>query len=412
MLAEPRRRQKWTLNPRGNLWSKDESKLGQKMIEKMGWKSGDGLGSNNQGMTDPIALKANSDARGLGHKPGDDDVWLSHKDNFDELLANLNSAHGSKANSDEDEEQSAEFTTLASNSKKAKKRVHYAKFTKGKDLSSYSKTDLSCILGTEKRKKRKEEKEEPTEDEIVEERPSFKTAKASSENSNEESVEAKQEPEKDTSGLMVIQGGSMNDYFKNKMKALQEKRLKAVASDKVSDTKSAEKAESKDEPLAKDEKKKKRKKDKKAKEDIVDEVKTIETAKVENIEPKKKSKKNKKDKECSTVPSPSESSTEVQPEDKIDDQVKKKQKKSKNKDKVVDEPKELAEDNNETAETPEVPTKKKRKRRDNEVTEAADKSTSAKKSKKKAEKAAALASDQPIFKGASLLSIKGYGSKS
>ena len=40
MLAEPRRRQKWTLNPRGNLWSKDEDKFGKKLLEKMGWKSG------------------------------------------------------------------------------------------------------------------------------------------------------------------------------------------------------------------------------------------------------------------------------------------------------------------------------------------------------------------------------------
>ena len=40
MLAEPRRRQKWSLNPRGNLWSKDEDKVGKKLMEKMGWKSG------------------------------------------------------------------------------------------------------------------------------------------------------------------------------------------------------------------------------------------------------------------------------------------------------------------------------------------------------------------------------------
>jgi hypothetical protein len=39
-LAEPRRRQKWTLNPRGNLWANDESKFGQKLMEKMGWEKG------------------------------------------------------------------------------------------------------------------------------------------------------------------------------------------------------------------------------------------------------------------------------------------------------------------------------------------------------------------------------------
>ena len=66
-LAEPRRRQKWTLNPRGessnlddlsdwnnvvhtgNMWSNDEDKFGQKLMEKMGWSQGKGLGANEDG---------------------------------------------------------------------------------------------------------------------------------------------------------------------------------------------------------------------------------------------------------------------------------------------------------------------------------------------------------------------------
>ena len=48
-LAEPRRRQKWTLNPRGNLWANDESKFGQKLMEKMGWEKGKGLGAKENG---------------------------------------------------------------------------------------------------------------------------------------------------------------------------------------------------------------------------------------------------------------------------------------------------------------------------------------------------------------------------
>ena len=66
-LAEPRRRQKWTLNPRGessnlddlsdwnnvvhtgNMWSNDEDKFGQKLMEKMGWSKGKGLGANLDG---------------------------------------------------------------------------------------------------------------------------------------------------------------------------------------------------------------------------------------------------------------------------------------------------------------------------------------------------------------------------
>ena len=56
-LAEPRRRQKWTLNPRGNLWANDESKFGQKLMEKMGWEKGKGLGANENGRVEVTSLQ-------------------------------------------------------------------------------------------------------------------------------------------------------------------------------------------------------------------------------------------------------------------------------------------------------------------------------------------------------------------
>ena len=140
MLAEPRRRQKWSINPRGNLWSKDESKFGQKLLEKMGWKDGDGLGAQKQGMKDPITLKTTLDKRGIGAKGGDDDVWLNHKDNFADVLSALNSVHNSADNSEDNSDQDAKevSTSLSSVSKRSKKRVHYEKRVKGKDCS--------CIL--------------------------------------------------------------------------------------------------------------------------------------------------------------------------------------------------------------------------------------------------------------------------
>ena len=55
-LAEPRRRQKWTLNPRGNLWANDESKFGQKLMEKMGWEKGKGLGAKENGRVEVYTL--------------------------------------------------------------------------------------------------------------------------------------------------------------------------------------------------------------------------------------------------------------------------------------------------------------------------------------------------------------------
>ena len=76
-------------------------------------------------MKDPISLNANYDNKGLGHKGKDDDVWLAHKDNFDDVLAALNSEHSSRANSDIEEAATSEKQSLASVSKKSRKRVHY-----------------------------------------------------------------------------------------------------------------------------------------------------------------------------------------------------------------------------------------------------------------------------------------------
>ena len=62
MLAEPRRRQKWTLNPRGNIWANDESKFGQKLMEKMGWEKG----KVNRGYLSKIDAKRTGVRRGRG----------------------------------------------------------------------------------------------------------------------------------------------------------------------------------------------------------------------------------------------------------------------------------------------------------------------------------------------------------
>merc|ERR1712203_414493 len=103
--------------------------------------------------------------------------------------------HNSGANLD-NEEGTKEKQSLSSASKKSKKRVHYEKFTKGKDLSSYSQTDLSCILGEKNRKKIKLE---------------------------EKSI-AEKEGESAPENSKFVQGGSINDYFKMKMKMMSEKK--------------------------------------------------------------------------------------------------------------------------------------------------------------------------------------------
>ncbi|XP_061561069.1 PIN2/TERF1-interacting telomerase inhibitor 1 [Phycodurus eques] len=153
MLAEPRRKQKWSTDPRNSAWSNDDSKFGQKMLERMGWSKGKGLGRSEQGATEHVQVKVKNNCYGLGAHGSQEDNWIAHQEDFNDLLAQLNNCHGQNNNNSsssgkaESPPEEQKGFSLEEKSKTSKKRVHYMKFAKGKDLSSRSATDLNCIFG-------------------------------------------------------------------------------------------------------------------------------------------------------------------------------------------------------------------------------------------------------------------------
>ncbi|NWI74819.1 PINX1 inhibitor, partial [Dryoscopus gambensis] len=157
--APARRRQKWSVDPRNSAWSNDDSRFGQKMLEKMGWSKGKGLGAQEQGNPEHIRVKVKNDVLGLGAAINHEDDWIAHQDDFNQLLAELNNCHGQGETESSVKKQKKTFS-LEEKSKSSKKRVHYMKFAKGKDLSSRTEQDLSCIFGRrQKSAKTQEEKE-------------------------------------------------------------------------------------------------------------------------------------------------------------------------------------------------------------------------------------------------------------
>ncbi|XP_021342483.1 PIN2/TERF1-interacting telomerase inhibitor 1-like isoform X2 [Mizuhopecten yessoensis] len=148
MLAGPRRKQKLSADPRGNAWSKDESKFGHKLLEKFGWSKGKGLGANEDGKVDHVKISMKNDTRGVGCSRNHEDNWIAHQDDFNDLLSSLNQDTPEKDTNDEKE--SDKVTGLEKKSKASRSRVHYQKFTKGKDLSSRSREDMACIFGRRK----------------------------------------------------------------------------------------------------------------------------------------------------------------------------------------------------------------------------------------------------------------------
>lgn len=111
---------------------------------------------------------------GLGFKENDQ-VWVEVENEFSSLLSKL-SSQSDKPISDSPTSVEGVNRSLEEQSKKSKARVHYQKFTRGKDLSRYSKKDLECIFGV-----------------------------------SSKSTESKHEENEN-----FVQSGNMSDYFKQK----------------------------------------------------------------------------------------------------------------------------------------------------------------------------------------------------
>ncbi|XP_032590247.1 PIN2/TERF1-interacting telomerase inhibitor 1 isoform X2 [Drosophila grimshawi] len=306
MLAEPRRRKRYNLCPRGKALYEDDTRFGTKMLEKMGWSKGRGLGAKEDGSQEFVRVRFKNDAEGLGYEMRDDQ-WTEHEEGFNGLLKALNGGdtNGEIANPENDDASASEEerrpmgfgfksaaadeevkpktlkekisgVSLEEKSKYSKARVHYKKFTRGKDLSQYSEKDLANIFGK----------------------------KVSEDNAASVEVIPAEQPEEEEkpvnpnfSGVQtVITGLSVNDYFKQKMEAMKN-RLSNGSASKVTETSPLlNEAEDKTEAVtasgSKDDeppKKKKKKKDKKQEEEQAESELPVET-----VTRKAKNKKTKR----------------------------------------------------------------------------------------------------------------------
>ncbi|XP_051730969.1 PIN2/TERF1-interacting telomerase inhibitor 1 [Ctenopharyngodon idella] len=283
MLAEPRRKQKWSVDPRNSSWSNDESKFGQKMLESMGWAKGKGLGKSEQGSTEHIKVKVKNNKLGLGTAINNEDNWIAHQDDFNQLLAELNNCHGQNHTDNSTQEQGF---SLVEKSKTSKKRVHYMKFTKGKDLSSRSKTDLACIFGKRSKQEIRDQDEE--------------SSGADSQEERAEDSETVTNPEPETQQNTVTSTMTMQEYFAQRMAKIrkaQGARDPAVSTDTPSPSASTEDSpNTSDMEQSKKKKKKDRESDRNGTEE--DELTSVTGESVEEpTSQKKKKKKNKRKRE-------------------------------------------------------------------------------------------------------------------
>lgn len=149
VLAERRKRQKWSQDPRNTFWTNDKSKFGFRMLEKMGWHDGKGLGVNEDGNKEHIKIHKKDDNLGVGAKKSRDEDWIAQQDSFDALLADLNEV--------KNERKTTEVKQLLATAGECKKLM-YHNFLKSKDLSMRTNEDIDCVFGRRRKRSEREQK--------------------------------------------------------------------------------------------------------------------------------------------------------------------------------------------------------------------------------------------------------------
>ncbi|KAJ0397723.1 hypothetical protein P43SY_007191 [Pythium insidiosum] len=161
-------------------WAADTSKFGYKMLVKMGWAAGKGVGKNLQGQATHVKIERRSESLGVGCslKQAEVQGWSNTAQGFAQVLQSLNKTYGGAKSDDstDDEESSSEKSKKPKKEKKAKKekktkkekkakkdksesgkkvgsattlsrRIVYHKRLRNKNAKSYDAADMSAILG-------------------------------------------------------------------------------------------------------------------------------------------------------------------------------------------------------------------------------------------------------------------------
>src|SRR5438270_1766662 len=93
-LAGARHKQRISADPNNLHWSRDQGKFGFKMLEKMGWAPGKGLGTKEDGREEDVKIRFKQDVLGIGADKNNADNWLATTGAFTKLLKELNERVG------------------------------------------------------------------------------------------------------------------------------------------------------------------------------------------------------------------------------------------------------------------------------------------------------------------------------
>ncbi|KAJ1723892.1 hypothetical protein LPJ53_001801 [Coemansia erecta] len=296
-LAEPKKRFVYGEDPRNRTWSDDKGRFGFKMLEKMGWTEGKGLGADESGVKEHVKIKLKTNNFGVGADKKNIRNWLANADGFSELLTRLNSDSNTPSEAPaavKEEEKTADVAAPAKTEEvlsgatvRLNRLSHRAKFRNMKRMATQDAKGLQEIFGVRKNP-------------LYEDTPTTATEPASTTEQSGTST-----PKTAT----IETGVSISDYFAKKM--LDNPALAAIYGGTTTSSKkrsaSSDEEDTRDEdgdvvmapPNKKIKKEKKEKKDRKSKDDKKEKKNKKDKVKKDRVKKEKskdrKSKKDKKD---------------------------------------------------------------------------------------------------------------------
>lgn len=129
------------LDTQNQHWAADKSKFGYRMLQKMGWKEGKGLGVKEDGATEHVRPRRRAAVHGLG-ATAPDTAWhvpAAVASGLNDVLAGLAPVTADPVDT--------EPPRPARPPKAARARGFYGRRAAGKDVRNYSEKDLAEIFG-------------------------------------------------------------------------------------------------------------------------------------------------------------------------------------------------------------------------------------------------------------------------
>ena len=142
---------------------KFKSDFGSKILEKFGWKEGEGLGKNKSGIKETIQIKRREENIGLGKKKIKEkwnDTWWENS--YNNILKNIKGDKNKKIEENSSDEEEEKLKRSRKNSERKKSLSNYSNNNKRKKSINSRKNSIGSVksINSKKNDNKKKSKRE------------------------------------------------------------------------------------------------------------------------------------------------------------------------------------------------------------------------------------------------------------